>query len=235
MRVFGPIILAQALLMTRSQPKLTAGAPVGRQPIGHDDGRSVALLPKQLAHEPDGCGSVPARLHEGVQDLALTIDGSPQPQAFAPNHDSHFVEMPPGAWLGTKPTEVARESWPELENPAPNCLVGHIEAALGQELFHVAVAQGEPEIQPNRASDDLGWELMTGIGDGLHGPILPPPSVPVTMLALLPVRHGGDALQLSDQRVEIGSARGQDRCSCWTGSTPCLSAIGAPRGCQWCF
>src|SRR3954452_20181359 len=181
MRVFGPIILAQALLMTRSQPKLTAGAPVGRQPIGHDDGRSVALLPKQLAHEPDGCGSVPARLHEGVQDLALTIDGSPQPQAFAPDHDSHFVEMPPGAWLGTKPTEVARESWPELENPAPNCLVGHIEAALGQELFHVAVAQGEPEIQPNRASDDLGWELMTGIGDGLHGPILPPPSVPVTM------------------------------------------------------
>jgi hypothetical protein len=24
-------------------------------------------------------------------------------------------------------------------------------------------------------SDDLGWELMTGKGDGLHVPILPPP------------------------------------------------------------
>src|SRR5215207_4355320 len=25
-------------------------------------------------------------------------------------------------------------------------------------------------------SDDLGWELMTGVGDGLHAPILLPPS-----------------------------------------------------------
>src|SRR3954471_2535387 len=114
MRVFGPIILAQALLMTRSQPKLTAGAPVGRQPIGHDDGRRGALLPKPPAHEPDGGGSVPARLHEGAQDLALTIDGSPQPQAFAPNHDSHFVEMPPGAWLGTRPTELRAKAGPNL-------------------------------------------------------------------------------------------------------------------------
>src|SRR5215211_7677290 len=67
-------------------------------------------------------GFVPPRLHEHVQDLALAVDGSPQPQAFAPNHDRHFVEVPLVAWPGTKPTEVASESWPELEDPAPNRL-----------------------------------------------------------------------------------------------------------------
>src|SRR5215217_4131567 len=63
-------------------------------------------------------GFVPPRLHEQVQDLALAVDGSPQPQAFAPNHDRHFVEVPLVAWPGTKLTEVASESWPELARPA---------------------------------------------------------------------------------------------------------------------
>src|SRR5215207_8325669 len=54
--------------------------------------------------------------------------------------------------------------------------------ALGEEFLHVAVAQGEPEIEPDRVPDDLGWELMSGVGDGLHAPILLPLSaIRVTM------------------------------------------------------
>ena len=68
---------------------------------------------------------------------------------------SHLVEVPLRAWPGTKPTEVAGESWPELQNPAPDCFIGDVEPALGQELLHVAVAQGEPEIEPDRVPDDL--------------------------------------------------------------------------------
>jgi hypothetical protein len=104
----------------------------------------------------------------------LAVDCAPQPQARASDHDRHLVEMPLRAWLGTKPTEVAGESWPELQNPAPDCFIGDVEPALGQELLHVAVAQSEPEIEPDRVPDDLGWELMTGVGDGLHAPTLLP-------------------------------------------------------------
>src|SRR5215207_2657965 len=175
-RVLGAVVLAQPLLMARSHPKLTAGAGVGRQPIGHEHVRSIALLPQELAHEPEGCGFVPAWLHEHVQDLALAIDRSPQPQTLASDHDRHLVEVPLGAWPGTKPAEVASESWPEFEDPAPNRLIRHVEPALGQELLHVAVAQGEPEIEPDRVPDDLRWELMTSVGDRLHTPTLPLPS-----------------------------------------------------------
>jgi hypothetical protein len=42
----------------------------------------------------------------------------------------------------------------EFQNPAPHRLIGDIETAFGEELFHVAVAQGEPEIKPNRMLDD---------------------------------------------------------------------------------
>jgi hypothetical protein len=41
------------------------------------------LLPHKLAHEPEGCGSVAARLHKDIEDLALAIDSVPQPQALA--------------------------------------------------------------------------------------------------------------------------------------------------------
>src|SRR5215207_9841405 len=112
--------------------------------------------------------------------LATATAGCPSSQQPSRSHC---------AWPGTKPTEVAGESWPELENPAPNRLIGHVEPALGQEFLHVAVAQREPEIEPDRVSDDLGWELMTGVGDGLHAPTLPPSSVGVTEPSR-EVRHG---------------------------------------------
>jgi hypothetical protein len=161
--------------MACSHSKLTAGAAVGRQPVGHEHCRSIALLPQELAHEPEGCGSVSARLHQKVQDLPLAVDRAPQPQALASDRDRHLVEVPLRARPGTKPAEVASESWPELEDPAPNRLIRQVEPALGQELLHVAVAQGEPEIEPDGVPDGLRWELMTSVGDRLHTPTLPPP------------------------------------------------------------
>ena len=81
------------------------------------------MLPQELAHEPEGCGSVPARLHEDVQDLTLVIDGSPQPEAFAPNQNRHFVEVPLRAWSRPQPTQVAGERRSELEHAPPDGLI----------------------------------------------------------------------------------------------------------------
>ena len=48
----------------------------------------------------------------------------------------------------------------ELDGPAPHGLVGDLNPALGQEFFHVPVAQGETIIEPNRVGDHLGWEAV---------------------------------------------------------------------------
>jgi hypothetical protein len=60
----------------------------------------------------------------------------------------------------------------------PDGLVGEVEAALGQEFLDVAVAQGEPGIEPDGVPDHLGREAVAVIGDGLHGPITAPPLAP---------------------------------------------------------
>jgi hypothetical protein len=72
-------------------------------------------------------------------------------------------------------------------------LYSYHTSALGQEFLHVPVAQCEPEIEPDGVPDDVGWKLMACVGDGLHAPILPPPS---TIGVTMPLKLVGHALRL---------------------------------------
>ena len=46
--------------------------------------------------------------------------------------------------------------------PAADRLVAGLDAALGQELLDVAVAEREAEVEPGRVPNDLGRELVVG-------------------------------------------------------------------------
>jgi hypothetical protein len=74
MRILGPIVLTQALLMVARKPKLPDGSAVGAQLVSRHLFRREALLAEQLAHEPDGCALVPSALNQDLEDLALVID-----------------------------------------------------------------------------------------------------------------------------------------------------------------
>ena len=56
----------------------------------------------------------------------------------------------------------------EMVHPAPNCLVGHRHSAFRQQIFDVAQAEGEPELEPFRWVNDLGREPLSGIADFRH-------------------------------------------------------------------
>jgi hypothetical protein len=89
--------------------------------------------------------------------------------------------MPLACRSGAQPAQVTSESWPELQDPASDALVGGLDAALGQELLDIAVAEREAQIEPDGVPDDLGRELVTCVGDGLHAYALPlyrPPRQP---------------------------------------------------------
>ena len=70
------------------------------------------------------------------------------------------------AWA--EPSKSAGKNGPKLQHPAPHRLIGDIEPAFSEELFHVAVAQGEPEIKPNRVLDDRRREAMSAIREMDH-------------------------------------------------------------------
>jgi hypothetical protein len=101
------------------------------------------------------------------------------------------VEVPRGRRLRPQPPKIAGEGRPKPHHPATDGFERGLDAALGQELLDVAVAQREAQVKPNGVPDDLGQELVAGIGDWLHPATLPtivcgrPPSRDNALRAIL--------------------------------------------------
>ncbi len=56
----------------------------------------------------------------------------------------------------------------ELDDPAPDSLIGHVEAALSQQVFDVPIAERETQVEPHGPLDDVGWKPVAGVGDLAH-------------------------------------------------------------------
>ena len=65
------------------------------------------------------------------------------------------------------------EQSPELPNPSPHRFVGDIQTALREQIFDVAIAERETDIEPNSVPDDHRGELVAGKRDR-HAPTYPP-------------------------------------------------------------
>ena len=54
------------------------------------------------------------------------------------------------------------EQRPKLQNPSPHRFIGDIQTALREQIFNVAIAERETDIEPNGAPDDRRRELVAG-------------------------------------------------------------------------
>src|SRR5271165_1955320 len=55
-----------------------------------------------------------------------------------------------------------------MVHPTPNRLIGHGHSAFRQQIFDVAQAEGEPEVEPYRLVNDLRRETISVVADFLH-------------------------------------------------------------------
>ena len=107
--------------------------------------------------------AIPTRLQQDVDDLAVLVDGPPEVLALAADGHEQFVQMP-GVADGPGPTpEPSRVGGAEGLAPVPDGLVRDGDAALGEEVFDVAEAEGEPVVEPDGVADDGGRESVAGI------------------------------------------------------------------------
>src|SRR3954471_18657629 len=127
--------------MRAGQAQVPESSSVGAELIGDEQFRREALFPEELAHQPECRLLVAAALNQHVENLALMIDGAPQVHAFAGYPDHHLVEVPSIARPWPTPPQVSCDPGPEFQNPAPHRFIGNLEAALGQEILHIAIAQ----------------------------------------------------------------------------------------------
>ena len=76
--------------------------------------------------------------------------------------------MPIAVGNGSRVAQVSGNRRTKLEEPAPYALVGNIQTPLRKEILHIPIAQSEPGIEPNGASNDFRWKAVTFEGDGVH-------------------------------------------------------------------
>src|SRR6516162_7772772 len=92
----------------------------------------------------------------------------------------HLVQMPAVAWRRATPAQPSGDHGPELKHPTPHRFVGEVEPALGEQILHVAVAQGEAKVEPNRVLDNRRRKAVAAIREQGHGERLSYPPLALT-------------------------------------------------------
>src|SRR6187397_422930 len=90
--------------------------------------------------------------------MAFTIDG-----------EKHLIQVPLVPWLGASMLQLIGVVLPKFQTPLTDGFMGDVDAALTQELLHVAVAQREAIIEPDAMADDLTREAMVLVAFGVSG------------------------------------------------------------------
>jgi hypothetical protein len=70
--------------------------------------------------------------------------------------------------FGSAFAQVRCDHRPEMVQPAPDGLIGDHDPAFRQQIFDVAEAQGEPNLEPDRVLDDFGRKAIAAIADFDH-------------------------------------------------------------------
>src|SRR5216683_2563075 len=105
--------------------------------------------------------------------VPFLVDGTPPPVPMLVDRERHFVQVPLVTASRMAPTKLACQQWAELAAPEPDGLVTDLDPPFGEQLFDIAVAEGEAVVQPHSVTDDLGRETVaserrSGRGAGGH-------------------------------------------------------------------
>ena len=76
--------------------------------------------------------------------------------------------MPDCVRSGAALAQVRSDHRPEMIDPASDRFVRDRYAPFGQQVFDVSETQREPEIEPDRLVNDLGWKTVPSVADFGH-------------------------------------------------------------------
>ena len=82
-----------------------------------------------------------------------------EPELFAANQHGHLVEMPPRSRPMARTAKLPGKRRPEFQYPSSHQFVGDIQTALGEQIFHIAVAEGKTKVEARRVPDDRGGRV----------------------------------------------------------------------------
>ncbi len=132
MRVVRPVIQILMRAMIDRGDDLAPGGSIGAELVRDQSPRRGALLLQQTLQQAFGRFGIAPCLDDFVEDLAVLVDGSPEPVPLAGNGDHDLVQMPDVAAAWRPAPEAAGISRAEPQGPSSDVRIGHDDSALQQ-------------------------------------------------------------------------------------------------------
>ena len=88
-------------------------------------------------------------LRRHVERLAFGVDGAPEIDHAPIDFQIDLVQMPRDARLRAALSQTGSDRRSEVIDPASNGLIGDRDPALREQVFNVAKAECEPQVEPN--------------------------------------------------------------------------------------
>ena len=161
MRILGSIVAPSAPFMTSCDSKITGCGSIRSKIISDQLIWDKAIFLQKLAHEFQRRPLVPPALDQHIEDLAIGVHSAPEVDQATIDLEIDFVQMPGRMGFGSSFAQVRSDHRSEMVHPAPNCFIRDCDAAFRQQIFDIAKAQGEPQIEPDRLLDDFSRETGT--------------------------------------------------------------------------
>jgi hypothetical protein len=165
-RVFRAVVEIAVLTMFYTRQKLTHRRLIAPQLVSHQHQRDAGQAPEEPPEELPCRSLVAPRLDQNFEGVTILIHCPPQVLTAPLDGQKHFVQVPLVPRPGRPATQCIGVRLPKLATPIAHRFICEDDAALGHQLFDVAIAQTKAELQPDRIADDLSREPMTLVGVG---------------------------------------------------------------------
>ena len=163
MRVLRSIVQPFVLTVLDAWHDLSLRRAVTLQLVRDDDTWYVLQAFQQLAEELLRRFLISLTLYQNIQDVAILVHGSPQVMILAIDLNEHLIQVSLVTGSRTTTAQFISVCLTELERPFTDRFVSYDHPTNGHDLFNVAKAQSEAEVEPHSVADDFSREAMAAV------------------------------------------------------------------------
>jgi len=160
---FYPIVFVLACSMDNGRKDLPMCSRITPKLAGDQLPRCLSLMFQHLTKEALSGSTISTLGNQNIDHGSILIDGSPQIEVPTLDGDEEFIDVPDVTQSSLFPTQSSGVGRSEFLTPVSDRFVGDDDSSLGEQVFYVSKAQGEPMVEPNSVADDFRRKAVASI------------------------------------------------------------------------
>jgi len=160
---FSPVVLILTGAMDNGRKDLPMCSRITPKLVGDQLPGCLSLMFQHLTKEALSGSTISTLGNQNIDHGSILIDGSPQIEVPTLDGDEEFIDVPDVTQSSLFPTQSSGVGRSEFLTPVSDRFVGDDDSSLGEQVFYVSKAQGEPMVEPNSVADDFRRKAAASI------------------------------------------------------------------------